>query len=218
MARIRAVVTMPYTTALPEDVVVNTFHFLTGNSPASPGELTDIMAILRNAYNADLAGAGSSVAAALSNLVSRAANAATVECFDLADAEPRLAVSSLAWTVDASSGATASPSEVALCMSFQAAPISGVPQARRRGRVFLGPFNGNVLSLTTPGRPSAALIASVVGMGGQLLADSITEDVPWCVYSRVGDAMAAVTDGWCDNAWDTQRRRGVAASARSIFS
>jgi hypothetical protein len=50
------------------------------------------------------------------------------------------------------------------------------------------------------------------------LIDASVTETTWslAVYS-VADAVAReVTNGWVDNAWDTQRRRGIDATARTL--
>lgn len=213
MARIRAVVTLPYTTGLPQDVVVNTFHFLTGASPANAAEMTEIVTNVIAFYNSDFGTPGDPVSEYICEKVSRVADACTVELFDIDDPEPRQAVDSQTFTLGPVAVTGTLPYEVALCASFEAAPVSGIPQARRRGRVFIGPLNG-AADNSTNGRPETAFMQALIDAMSGMWALQSGSSVTWCVYSRAGDAMAAVTNGWVDNAWDTQRRRGDDASTR----
>lgn len=119
------------------------------------------------------------------------------------------------------------PSEVALCLSFRGANESGTIPARRRGRVFIGPLNVNCVEadpITGQARPSLGIQNSLLA-GANRLADSMAlVGMIWSVYSpslravsESGSALSGTTDiehVWIDNAFDTQRRRGQAASAR----
>jgi hypothetical protein len=40
----------------------------------------------------------------------------------------------------------------------------------------------------------------------------------WVVYSPTDDAYHEVANGWVDNAWDTQRRRGYKPTSRTTFT
>jgi len=48
-------------------------------------------------------------------------------------------------------------------------------------------------------------------------ASDAAADWTWVVYSTVDNAMYPVDNGWVDNSWDTQRRRGVKPTARYTF-
>lgn len=213
MARLRAVVTLPWTSGLPEDVSVNTFHFLTGTNPASVAELNEIVTDLTAFYNSDFGTPGNPVGGYLSPLVSRDASACSIEIFDLADVPPRQPVHVGTFTLVASADPNLLPPEVALCASFQGDPISGVPQSRRRGRVFIGPLNMASDAATT-GRPTAAFQEALVDAMEGIVGLLVGSGVAWTVYSRTSDAMSAVSNGWVDDEWDTVRSRGRDATSR----
>ena len=42
-------------------------------------------------------------------------------------------------------------------------------------------------------------------------------DPTWAVWSRHDALARAVVGGWCDDAWDVQRRRGEVAVVRTTF-
>jgi hypothetical protein len=122
------------------------------------------------------------------------------------------------------------PNEVALCLSYQAVAISGESQARRRGRIFFGPLcnTANTLSATGECRPSAALVTALCGAATLLATPAATaagDLVHWAVYSpttdlteTIDDAFQDVDNGWVDNSFDTQRRRGRDATARTTWT
>jgi len=108
------------------------------------------------------------------------------------------------------------PSECAICLSFQATRQAGLPQARRRGRVYLGPWGANA---NTTGRPTSALMTAIANAALTLksTASSLSTLDGWAVWSTVDQTAYGVDDGWIDNAWDTQRRRGLAYTSRTLF-
>lgn len=137
------------------------------------------------------------------------------------------------------------PSEVSCCLSFRNNSGSvpgggnfGSPLAQRRGRIYFGPCS---VDMSQPDgsivpRPHATLIdrlnAAAFGM-----IDPTPDDNEWVIYSRPfagrpfterpnkkplpalparqGQAYF-VEQSWVDNAWDTQRRRGEKATARTF--
>lgn len=109
------------------------------------------------------------------------------------------------------------PTEVALVLSFQGDKMAGVPQSQRRGRIFL-PFlaeghNGS------DGRPNSAIVSALATAGDNLLTASTSAPTwTWLVYSAVAPGYTVITNGWVDNEWDTQRRRGRIATSRTTFS
>nr|CRY97356.1 hypothetical protein [uncultured prokaryote] len=133
------------------------------------------------------------------------------------DPEPRIPLKRTVFSFATATSGVPMPSEAALCLSFQAGKVSGGNQARRRGRVYLGPFSSTYLG--GDGRPSSGLITIIKDFGDDLLAASIASDpvFTWQVYSTVNESSVDVTEGWVDNAWDTQRRRGLEPSSRSVF-
>jgi hypothetical protein len=99
------------------------------------------------------------------------------------------------------------PAEVALCLSFKAAPGSTSSPRTSRGRVYLGPFTTEALgsTLNSEVRPSVALQNAIADAGLRLASSSAHK---WAVRSRVAGVLSEITEMWVDNAFDTQRRRG----------
>lgn len=133
-----------------------------------------------------------------------AQNQIRVRAYDMADAEPRpvRAESVVAWDAPANS---VGPREVALCLSYFA--DRNLP--RQRGRMYIGPIRQAEMT----DRPQeqlmgtlGALAEGISGLGGI--------NVQWVVYSPTAGDYRNVSDYWVDNAWDTQRRRGLPASSR----
>jgi hypothetical protein len=187
---------------MPEDVSVNTF--------------TVINSLIKNAAEADAFVASlvtfyEQVRPYLSPVLT---GTSTVKFYDLADVKPRLPWR-VVTTADISIGGTALPSEVAYCASFKAAAVSGENQARRRGRVYLGPLAVSAIGAGVLGdRPNNGFRDAVsVAMQG-LLDDSGNAGWQWAIWSTMDSEAYPVTAAWHDNAWDTQRRRGPDATAR----
>nr|CRY97358.1 hypothetical protein [uncultured prokaryote] len=109
------------------------------------------------------------------------------------------------------------PSEVAACLSFQGTRTPGSPQARRRGRVYIGPL---LATTNTSGRPSSGLITNMIGAAQQLYDDigTVTSAGSWAVWSPTDGLAVPITNGWVDNAFDTQRSRGLARTSRTLYS
>jgi hypothetical protein len=219
----RAQVTIPLDSGIPDDAVVNTWHFDDDDDPIAGPEDTQgwILDALTGFYQA------------IDSVVYPAivASAATVRMYDMRDAEPRVprAIETIALTPSAND---ALPSEVALCLSFAAPYTSGVNPARRRGRIFLGPLNAGVGGMVgSQNRPDLA-VRQTIAAAAATLVDGVEHPgspglhLKWAIYSPATDAGGAtlddsffdVTSGWIDDAFDTQRRRGAAPTERTVFS
>ena len=140
------------------------------------------------------------------------------ECkmYRMSDPEPRSPVYESEFGLS-TTGTTQLPTEVSVCVSFQGSKVSGLPQSRRRGRIFMGPIANTATG--TDGRLTNAN-AILFGDFGQSLLDSSTanSNYDWAVYSPTNGTAVNVVDGWVDNEFDTQRRRGRIATQRWTFS
>lgn len=125
---------------------------------------------------------------------------------------------------------TSLPGEVSLVASFRAdygtaaEHFEGTrPRARRRGRVYIGPLNTFTCDATAGStavqRPAAGfidlLLAQLTALGNTTIT---TGGATWEVFSHTDWDGHPVTQGWVDNAYDTQRRRGEKATARDTFT
>lgn len=139
-----------------------------------------------------------------------------IKLFNRADPAPRAPVNEFAFDFASAPSGAPMPTEVALCLSFQGAPESGVSQARKRGRIYFGCFDAS--SIDSSGRPGATLMAQLDGFGTDLLAASTAApNWAWVVHSSVTGDNFPVVNGWVDNEFDTQRRRGRLATSRATF-
>lgn len=201
-------VTLTQDTAIPSDACVNAWSFFTA-TPKDDAIGADILAALEVFYQvwddfmpAELTGTG------------------VVKFYDRGDATPRVP-----WLVDTISFTPGAgiplPTEVAMCLSIAAAPVSGVAAARRRGRLYLGPWTADALGNATGqrGRPKTSLTDLVAAGAGALKdASDASGDWTWHIWSPTDGVGREVNNGWVDNAWDTQRRRGVDPTTRSTFT
>lgn len=216
----RAQVTIPRDTLVPADNVVNTLYFDgddQGFGSTDAEYHSAVVTMLQAFYQA--------IDLYLSPVI---ASPATIKIYDMRDAEPRVPehTNSIALTPGGGSGM---PEEVAICCSFRGAVASGVNMARRRGRIYLGPLDsGNGIITGGAYRPGSTLLNAIAAAASTMQngLDTVSgEHVSWAIYSpttdltgTLDDAFEDVVDGWVDNAYDTQRRRGPAASSRTAWS
>ena len=125
------------------------------------------------------------------------------------------------------------PSEVALVLTLNTlgmeafsvetpdGPDAGVerdrPRSRRRGRLYIGPFSSNT---NAPDDDSRARpipdLGTTLRQTAKRLHDMMASDgLQWSVWSRKDAALRPISGCATDNAWDTQRRRGVAPTSRT---
>lgn len=203
MPIVRAQVIIPYFPLTPDAVSTNTLHF-SCDDPLSTASLDELEARIPLAY-AEWGGRYSQVVA----------STARCKVFNLDESEPRVPVREFQWTLPSHAN-QGLPEELAACLSFQAPPLSGVNQARRRGRVYLGPWgtsNSNVGSGSTFSSVSTDLINDM--LDGATILGRTTANVFWGVWSPTAGTFAVISEAWVDNAWDIQRSRGPAPSGRN---
>lgn len=232
MPVLRFQVTLHKDNGIPEDDVVNVWHFDTDQTIAEDAD--DIVGRLEAFY--DSLGAFPWWAASLSGT-------ADVKVYDMGKPPGRPIELQTSFTFP--TAATQLPSELAVCVSFHG-DLTGIPErvpggaagpagdtrprARRRGRIYLGPFSTQAnfqgvgasdstvnSELVTDIAEAVAVLAHGPDAGdGRLAVFSPT------IYANdpanVDAATVDVTGGWVDNAWDIQRRRGVKASSRTLWT
>lgn len=216
MSRVIAQVTLGRDSGLPADVIVNTLHFEDDSGFGTDAGLEvngpGLVSRLQTFYQA--------IGPKLSNTLS---GTGTVDLYNWDDPKPRIPRRTSTFTF--TTGTSSLPGEVALCLSYRAALASGQNAARRRGRIFLGPFTLSIAANMTTGqgdfRPADTWINDVLvaartmaagGDGAYRLA--VFSPTALATGSSPDDAWNDVTDLWIDNAWDTIRSRGARASSR----
>ncbi len=230
MPILRAQVVLKGKSGLPEDQVVNTWHFEAGAADAaSKGLVRDHLVEFYNVVAPAVTGGPSApltLSAFMSDWLDRGANKSLVRVYDMGQPEPRLPTE-FTWTLGPSTGATSDP-ELPAELSIVASFYAGVNRARTRGRVYLGPWQQRCNTddgTTQRSRPLPDLVYSIAG-SLQRLINKPASTVNLGVYSRglyqvnkvaqppVPPSIAIATDGWVDDAWDIQRRRGQKAVLR----
>lgn len=234
-------VTLPAVSGLPEDAVVNTF---TLDGPAiTQGQTLAAMAGFVEFYNfpgrtqEDFA-----VAWYLNKTRSRAASACEVAFYNITDhldGSPHGSPSAVdAFTLGpAHASASSLPDEVACALTLRGldwsdypveAPDAGDedslvdrPRQRRTGKIYVGPLNTQALfndPTTFVGRPSDAVRDAVLGCANRAYDAWQAGGWDWCVWSRKNENVTPIEQVQFDNAFDTQRRRGPAASLRTTLT
>lgn len=212
----RAIVTIPSTSAIPRDIATNTWHFF------GSGDNQDVL----DQIEVDLNGFYHAIDGFLSSACD---TTATVKVYNLGDNPPRVPEVTFDITLVPDNGNNLPP-ECAICLSYRGSSVSGIPQARRRGRIFLGPLSLDVATnsndtVVVTDACRDAIAAAADGLAGAA-ADPGSS---WAVFSPTsagvepwssGDLIAGtslVVAGYVDNAFDTIRSRGTAATDRSVF-
>lgn len=206
MSRLRVQAILPASSNKTEDDCMNVWHFQT-TAPPTEDQLLQVEQSLQTFY--------SDVRPRMSPAVQ---NVLRVRQFDLADVSPRAPIRE---NEVALSGAHLNtdqlPHELAIALSYYAAPTSGVPKGRRRGRVYIGPLNASCFD--GEGEVTGATINEIIN-AAQNLYDNTTGTVlggvSWELYSVVDDTMRQIVRVAVDNAFDIQRRRGHDATTREV--
>lgn len=205
MATIRAQVILHTDDATPANYITNNFAF-TGTDPVPV--LAGITTAIKDFYD-DLPFSMMST--------EMAASGHEVKYYDLPGPVPNYPIEEDTFNLAAAGTGTPLPQECAICLSFQGQRTPGFPQARRRGRVYLGNFG---TSANTSGRPTASLITAISTAAATFKSNilALGDDTVWSIWSVADQAGVPVDNGWIDNVWDTQRRRGLIETSRTTFA
>jgi hypothetical protein len=235
-----AQVTLIAASGLAEDDVVNTFAFITPGGFDPVADIDDIALPLNSFYNGANA-SGNSITSQLGPSRSRAAGGMKVDLYDIdghLDGSPHGSpVATTSFPIDeiVDLGELAErslPEEVALAISLRAngweeaaveqsdggdaGAALDRPRQRRTGKLYIGPFIVAVVrSGLTVARPSTELITDLLDASERLFDQASVNSCIWSVWSRTDATLRSLTDVQVDDAFDTQRRRGVDAAART---
>lgn len=237
MPIIKSQVVFESTSGLAADRAINTFHWFT--SDYNPTKQGQIATMLEDFYESVPTGQSKSLNGFMAPSTALAYN---IRLYDMSDPEPRVPV--IIPKVLGSTGSGSLPRDVALVGSFQGDPQEGVPMKRKRGRIYFGPISayyGGTTSESTGSNlqswfgPSANFIATMRAAFLDLVSDAAAiADLDWVVYSAgardnsddtipyeerplLTPIHTPVSNGWVDNEWDTQRRRGTKATTRNVW-
>lgn len=223
----RAQVVIPHDSGLPEDAVVNTWHYLASDSLSDAGNAEDFDGQLQTFYSGWVNALGSTA---------MNWNASEIRHTVFEDPTPRLPFALGSFTALSPPTAYSDwPPDVAIVLSMQGTKSSGDNMRRRRGRVYLGPLAfaaGDQPQLDTGSADTVANAASSAFFSsgtsvlcvyspythhGIAVGQRLTKDDPE-VPAYLAASFVEVDSVWVDNAFDTQRRRGLRASYRHTHS
>nr|CRY96775.1 hypothetical protein [uncultured prokaryote] len=217
MALLKAVVQFQGPTLLPEDIYQNTFYF--AGTATTGTQAVTVNPQLVSFYNTVHTPGTTALCGFMAGDLVKT-NGMTIKFYDMADPSPRSPINTTVQNLGALSGTAVNlPKEVAVAISYQSTRVSGVNQASRRGRIYHGPLNGNVMSgsSTTNDFIDTSYIAALKGAGSYLrsVGDSACN---WSVYSKKLATPYQIVNGWVDNAFDSQRRRGQDPTTRNAWT
>lgn len=245
MSIIRAVAILKNANGFARDNAVNTFHVET-TSAWTDNDLVSIESAVKDFYNLALASPlNAPLGRFLSNQFSTVQVKQYVENPVLADGQPVPAGAPIRTSTESNlPGRIAAqdlPEEVAVCVSYSANAVPNVPAGRLRGRLYFGPLNTAALTGLNGAVmvPNSDLLLSLRTAYARFSTRMDTEVGDAVIYSRPYAGRAAIvrpgrttlpaiaarngsTHGidsvWTDNAWDTQRRRGMRATAKTLIT
>lgn len=204
MAIARIQVTLDHTSGLAENAATTTFHVNTG---IGTPDYEQLLAVASTGWEGQ--GTEPGFFSIMSN--DHCAGTGLMRVYNVDDEKPRVPRAELAIS-GTPANTEGMPPQIALCYSFQGARVSGIPQARRRGRNYV-PWPPQAAN--SAGRPTTEYMQQVwdcyVLLSGNLLA---ADDSVLGIWSTVDEAFTAAVDAWIDNSWDVQRRRGIAPSLK----
>lgn len=200
---------IPSAAGIPADTVVNHWHFQVEATPPSSSTLQAIRDAVQTFYQSFTIGYCTS---------QTIASACTYKFYNLADPLPRRPIATYSTGLGTLQTVQGLPAEVSCVLSFQGQPVSGVPQAQRRNRIYLPPVGVGTLTGTS-GRTWSTTFTTAVknGAAALLTASDAASDWTWMVRSSKTSATTPVVSGWVDDAFDIQRRRGYKATSRVTF-
>lgn len=211
---------MPYATNLPRDLAMTTWSVW--DATATAEELAEGWPPTIVDFFNEGVGAEQDLASRMSLAIVR--NACEIRTFAVPDTPGPMGdpIDIFPFTLDAATGSTwPLPLEVAVCVSFTGETSSqpGVPVASRRGRVYIGPLQSNAIDTSVDGfpNPSSGIMTALAGAASRLAALGGPGDGWWSVFSRTRWAWTPVESGWIDNEFDTQRRRDLDATTRTLW-
>jgi hypothetical protein len=191
---------------LPTDQFVNNWHF---DSIGAATDFDNVRDMLEDFYATGTS--GTSVVGGFSPLLNHTCQ---IKAYNLEHDKPRAPVYASSFTTNLFGGGLSLPFECAVCFSFETRRESGVLQARRRNRVYLGPLATSTVDAT--GRVVATYRTNVINAGKALHDAALAATAwDWKVWSGTDNSDHPVDHLWIDDAFDTQRRRGLTATGRT---
>jgi hypothetical protein len=216
---LKATVTLQMQSFLPKDVAVNTFHFNGTTTTHGAAAFDALVDFYKVDHEGDTMGSiADHLSSYLSNSNTLGARIRLVD-FDPATGTETGTATEIPFNIGVNSSGTNLPLEVAVATSYSAGAYVGVPPARRRGRIYIGPLKADVV-VGTVGQPPVVNNAFVLtcNEAAQALQETMfTAGAAWSVYSRVDGALRNINGGYTNNEFDTQRRREREADTRVLW-
>lgn len=224
--------------AMPDETVENVFHV--GFNVATPvgTDVDQCLAAVVGFYTSTPVGGTDAVGEYIGESVSRVANACQVLAYLTDDLSGNTAfgspIDSVTFTMPTALTGDPYPEEVAAVISYYGdltdVPVSEPnpspppatirPQQRRRGRTYVGPLQVAAgASGANQSRPKTAFRTDCTLSFKEMavaIAGGTAGDLG--IWSRADAEVWPAVAGWMDDAWDTQRRRGVAPTTRTTFT
>lgn len=209
---VRAQVILQGQSGLPRDRFVNSWAFEGTGATITDAELDTVRSRLIEFYTV-----APGTASPLTSFISRAVKPSVIiRLYRLSQTPPRTPIESVhTWNI--SQTGTALPNEVAAVLSF----FNTVNVKRRRGRLYIGPLAAMAGVWDTDDvKIDTALRTTLAGAANRLAAYGLssTSGPHWSILSQRDGNLKLVTDGWIDNTFDTQRRRGVRSNLRTSWT
>lgn len=214
----RVMVTIPYSSGVPSDVINNTWHFESlDGEPIDSTRLGVLFGHLVAFYNTCY---NNTTVKAMANYLNPLQT--VMKGYDLSDPKPRTAVreSTTPLTVGVQPATAVAP-EVAAVLSYRTEYESGINKGSQRGRVYLGGLTDlqvDPSALSRGPRFKSGYITAVTSAATTLAGAALASEWGWVVWSEKLQQSFAVAGGWMDDALDTQRRRGQLATSRTLWT
>jgi hypothetical protein len=185
MTTFRVSLSMPYDTALPRDAITLNPHFQ-----------GDDAQLLANALKANCIG----------NL-HIGANPFTIKVYDALKTPPSFPLATASQTGSVPN--SVAPRDMALCVSY----YTTYNRPRFRGRLYLP---AGWFGVGPAPRPSTTIMQAAIDAAKNIFNTGLPTQTTWVVFSATErKSQGTVTDLWCDNEWDTIRKRGLAPDSRT---
>jgi hypothetical protein len=223
--RIRVQVLLTPSSGLPEDVRMNTLYFQKAVVPFTLAEFDSVRNEIANFYGSIGPGMTRPLSDYMGEAVIRTASAHVVKYYDL-DVPGSAPVYVSNFSIPAPSGLNtaerqALPEECSVCLSYRsdyggAVEKSGStrPRSRHRGRIYFGPLNASTIEPSfTLARPKSVMLSNL-RVSAQLRLSTPLPGIEWCQDSPTDGVLRTIIEVSTDDAFDTQRRRGVKPQLR----
>jgi hypothetical protein len=137
-------------------------------------------------------------------------NGGYVNAYNRADPKPRPERGHAVYTPGTWATVVPGPRQIALVASF----YSARNLKRQRGRIYIPTNSGFGYGQ----RPDSASMSQAVGLIKAIAAGAAALTPVWIlsVWSSIDNQNRAVTNVWCNDVWDTQRRRSPKETTRTL--